>query len=344
MSRKFYIVFLLMILQPFAGYGSDGARPQRKRVKLDSSALLDGSDIPKLAHLTELTDEDRANMAKASESRYYRFTLHKSEDPRDQFSQKKYETFISELNEAAGKRAAHIAEPLPPVGTWHMDGSVEVGKAQLPIAHPHQWKYQLTDAYLEQMLGYSHGFVIVQVATYQRKNYFTGMGTLHDFQVWADDFSWNLSEKPRQEGPEDDGYDSPAPAGWLHKLECKQKPDRNWKTSGGECPWTRTFFPTLGEIGMLLAIGGGGKIVVHLENQAKVLRYKGILIASLEGAIPFYKKQGYLPIASPMALHTLKGSGKDSSKGQLMSYCHPLITEEPVTQADISKFLLKKFE
>ena len=352
MTIRFYLFSLLFLFQPLHGYGAAAEAPLAKRSKVahESNVLLDGHTIPSLTPLKKIRLDLRKTISKKESNSYYLFTLHPSEN---QIDIRGYIPFIQELNVTAGRRAIDIAEP---------QKSRAPGKYCRQAQRSTQCEYQQNDAYLMQMLGYSTGYAVLQVTQYRGQYFLTGFGTLHAFQVWADAFTWAPSEEEEEDvgentSPPDSAFGSETTEGkgaitsiqaWLAGLPVTKKVDLDWVTSEGETLWTRTEITSLAEVGVLFALGGGGKILAYLEVQAHIHGYAGIILASLSSAVGFYEHQQYQMIESPSALHY----DKNRKKVRLMPYCHPFTSEIPepgmeeeeaVTSKDISTFLVKKF-
>ncbi len=300
--------------------------------------LLDGGALSrvKLSSLKEALEPD--TLTQRGENRFYLFSFHTptSDFPSMKFHFSRYQKRIEDLNGFAAERAARQAAASK---IAHADLEAKPKRRRPSIGAPPPLScgsadYFLGKAYLKHAFDQVEGHLVLQVTFQQGRNYLTGIGTLHPFHIWVENFAWGSTQKPFLSKERREVED------WLRNdLPPPEKTFEKFRINKTDVLVPKTTYHALGEVGVLSAIGGGSTILDHLECQAVKEEYTGIIISSLKTAVGFYQHKKYLPIVSPSACHLLR----DTTEAQVVPYyCHPISSREFVTCTDASTFLAKK--
>lgn len=300
--------------------------------------LLDGGALSrvKLSYLEEALEPD--TLTQRGKNRFYLFSFHTptSDFPSMKFDFSRYQERIEDLNRFAAERAARQAAAAK-IAPADLDAKPKRRRPSIG-AHPSlacgSADYFLGKAYLKHAFDQIAGYLVLQVTSEQGRNYLTGIGTIHPFHIWIENFAWGSTQNPflskeRREVEDWLRNDLPSPKSTVEKFRIKKI----------DVLLPKTTYHALAEVGVLSAIGGGSAILDLLEVHAASEQFTGILISSLKTAVGFYQHKKYLPIASPSASHLLR----DTTEAQVVPYyCHPISSVEFVTCTDASTFLVKK--
>ena len=321
----FWVVFTLFSLPSYSG----------EKLLLP---LLDGGALSrvKLSYLKDTLEPD--TLTQRGKNRFYLFSFHTptSDFPSMKFDFSRYQERIEDLNRFAAERAARqaAASKIAPADLEAKPKRRRTSIGEKLSLACGSADYFLGKAYLKHAFDQVTGYLVLQVTSEQGRNYLTGIGTLHPFHIWVENFAWSSTQNPFLSKERREVED------WLrNNLPPPKSTVEKFRINKIDVLLPKTTYHALGEVGVLSAIGGGSTILDHLECQAAKEEYTGIIISSLKTAVGFYQHKKYHPIASPSACHLLC----DTTEAEVVPYyCHPISSVEFVTCADASTFLVKK--
>lgn len=325
------IFWVVLTLFSLPSYSAEKQRPP----------LLDG-DVLSQVKLSSLMEDLRPDtLVQRGKNSYYLFSFHAPTAPVSgftyvKFEGKKFQRHIEDLNCFAAERASRQAKASKnaPADLGAKAKRRRSSAEAAPSLSCKPTNYLLGKSYLKYAFDQPVGYLVLQVTLADKKNYLTGIGTLHPFYTWVEDFAWGSTQNPMLSEEIREVED------WLRQSFSQAQPSfEAFCINKKEVLLPKTTHPSLAEIGVLSAIGGGSTILDFLEAHAVREQFTGILISSLKTAVSFYIYKQYLPIASPSARHLRFGT----TEAQVMPYyCHPISSVEFVTYNDASTFLVKK--
>jgi hypothetical protein len=314
--KKYLLIWLYCAILPMRSWSTEGTThfTIHDGTSGTSHPLKEYKDIPPLTAFeqTSLSQQMRLDLPQTRENSYYLFTLHPT--PNQLLDLPSFiTTHVYPLNLLAAKRAK--VSPLTP-------------------------------EFIDQALShYPTGFGILQITRIERaweepQFVLTGLALFHPFTVWAQEFSWDSAKEMPSET-------STHVTQWLKTNFSRASfiTSESYRVGRREVFCDRQVFSPLGEVGIILSLGKGARLLFCLEIFAKQAGYQGVIIASTSSAATFYKKFEYHPIY-PSALHRnkIKGKGKRNSIIRRMPYHSRYLTEMAIPQDDeVSTMLAKRF-